>query len=200
VAFLRTPAAVVANVAKIAKVAVVAVLAALALPTAAPAAEGPGEYDVKAAFLYNFTRFIEWPPEAFRDARAPLTLCVVGKDPFGEVLDDVVQGESVGGRELEVARPDPDDDLARCQILFVSRSEHARLGALLGRLKDKSVFTVGEEEGFLEAGGILRFVQSGRNVRFEINQAAAERAPLKISSKLMRLGVAPGGAGGEGGP
>jgi uncharacterized protein DUF4154 len=174
-----------------------AVVPALTLLAAAPASDSAGEYEVKAAFLYNFTRFVEWPPEAFPDANAPLTLCVVGKDPFGEVLDDVVRDETVGGRRLAVVRPGPGDDLAHCQLLFVSRSEHPRLGALLRRLQGKSVFTVGEEEGFLEAGGILRFVRAGRSVRFEINQAAAERAPLKISSKLMRLGVA---AGGEGGP
>lgn len=161
--------------------------ACLAAASPRPARAQDGEYALKAAFLFNFTKFVEWPPDAFSGPRAPLHLCVVGEDPFGRQLDGAVAGEAVNGHPLVVRRTRPGDDLEHCHLLFVSGSEKRRFEEILTPLKGKGVFTVGEEDGFLEAGGILRFVLVGNKVRFQINRAEVERSPLRVSSKLMRL-------------
>ena len=163
----------------------------LLLPGVA-AAQAP-EYDLKAAFLFNFAKFVEWPASAFIHERAPLTICVYGEDPFGSTLDAVVQGERVGERSLLVQRPDSLDDLDECHVLFVCRSEKNRLGEVMDQVEGKPVLTVADTDGFLRAGGIVNFILEGSKVRFLIDQAAAERNSLRISSKLMRLAVNTGG-------
>jgi hypothetical protein len=171
----------------------VAVLTALLLaPSVAPtatAAKVP-EYDLKAAFLYNFVKFVEWPPGAFTDERTPVTICVFGDDPFGRSLDAVVQGERLGERPLVVQRPDGLDDLGACHVLFVSRSESSRFSEVIAQVRGEPVLTVGDAEGFLPAGGVINFVLAGTNVRFRINAKAAERSGLRLSSKLLRLAMA----------
>lgn len=164
----------------------------LALPLVAPAANaanaGQGlEYQLKAAFLYNFVKFVEWPAEAFNGERSPLSICVYGADPFGDTLDNVVRGETVGERGLLVQRPDSLDDLRDCHVLFVSRSERGRMPEILARVAGEPVLTVGDADGFLKAGGVINFVLEENKVRFLINPEAAERNRLKISSKLLRL-------------
>lgn len=146
------------------------------------------EYEVKAAFLYNFTKFVEWPPEAFPNDRSPIVLCVVGDDPFGRSLEALVRGETVGGRSLAIDRRAA-GDLRPCHLMFVGESERGRYSQVLAGSEDRDVLTVGDAPGFLEAGGLINFTVEGGKVRFAINQAAAERSRLKISSKLMRLAV-----------
>lgn len=158
-----------------------------------PASAQAPEYDLKAAFLFNFAKFVEWPESAFAGERAPLSICVYGQDPFGLALDAVVQGERVGERSLLVQRPDSLDDLEECHVLFVARSEKGRLGEVLERVKGEPVLTVSDTDGFLRAGGIINFILEGSKVRFLIDQEAAERSGLEISSKLMRLAVNSGG-------
>ena len=147
----------------------------------------PLEYELKAAFLYNFAKFVEWPPEAFAGDRSPLTICVHGTDPFGDTLDNVVRGESLGERSLLVQRPESLDGLRDCHVLFVSRSERTRFAEILSRVQGEPVLTVGDTDGFLKAGGVISFVLEENKVRFQINPEAAERSRLKISSKLLRL-------------
>lgn len=161
-------------------------LAATLLAAAAAHAEVAAEYDVKAAFLYNFTKFVEWPRSAFADDRGSLRICVVGEDPFGGSLQEVA-GDEVASRKLILLHAARLDDPADCQVLFVSRSERKRLSSLLAAVRDAPVLTVADTPGFLEQGGIINFVLEGSKVRFEINQEAAERAGLTMSSKLMRL-------------
>ena len=168
-----------------------ALVLALLLPGVA-AAQAP-EYDLKAAFLFNFAKFVEWPASAFAGDRAPLTLCVYGEDPFGPTLDRVVQGERVGERTLLIQRPDSLDDLGGCHVLFVGRSERGRLGEVMAQVSGKPVLTVADTDGFLRAGVVINFILEGSKVRFLIDQEAAERSGLRISSKLMRLAVTPGG-------
>ena len=163
----------------------------LLLPLAA-GAQAP-EYDVKAAFLFNFVKFVEWPEGAFAGERAPVTICVYGEDPFGPALEAVVQDEKVGERSLLVQRPDSLDGLGGCHLLFVSRSERERMREVLAQVRGEPVLTVGDADGFLRAGGVVNFVLEGGKVRFLIGQAAAERSGLRISSKLMRLAVNTGG-------
>jgi hypothetical protein len=168
-----------------------ALLLAAAFALAAPGSlrgEGPSEYEVKAAFLYNFTKFVEWPPSAFAEGNAPLRLCVLGEDPFGRSLNAAVGvGEEVEGHRLTVVSTATLAHAAGCQILFVSRSERERLPQILAPLKSSPVLTVGDTKGFLDQGGIVNFILEGSKVHFEINPAAAEQAGLKISSKLLRL-------------
>jgi YfiR/HmsC-like len=148
-------------------------------------AEEPLEYDVKAAFLLNFTKFIEWPAEAFASSAAQISICVLGEDSFGSTLDQIVSGEAVNGRKVTVQRIKRPPPPRTCQILFVSKSEKevAKTLSALG----PGVLTVGERDTFIREGGMIAFVIEERRVRFDINQGAAEKAGLKLSSKLLSV-------------
>jgi hypothetical protein len=167
--------------------AVLGVLLGFAGPGPAETTPADLEYEVKAAFLFNFAKFVEWPPDAFPDPATPVTICIVGEDPFGQGLDAVVEGETLNGRRLAVRRLRDLLQARDCHVLFVSRSEKERLPALLAGLRSGGVLTVGEGDGFLEQGGMIRFVLEQNRVRFDINLDAAEHARLKLSSKLLRL-------------
>jgi hypothetical protein len=168
--------------------AIVAVLLALtAAPARAQAPAAPTAYQVKAVFLFNFSQFVDWPAASFADGRAPLVIGVLGSDPFGAMLDEIVRGETVNGRPLEVRRYDAVEQIGDpCHILFVGRSQDERLDAVLAALKGRSVLTVGDFEGFARRGGIIRFVTVGNKIRLRVNLAAAQDAKLTISSKLLR--------------
>jgi YfiR/HmsC-like len=177
-------------------VAIVAVLLALgAAPARAQAPAAPTEYQVKAVFLFNFSQFVDWPAGSFPDGRAPLVIGVLGKDPFGATLDEIVRGETVNGRPLEVRRYGSAEQIDdACHILFIERSQEERFDGVLAALKGRSVLTVGDFEGFARRGGIIRFVTVGNKIRLRVNLAAAQDAKLTISSKLLRPAqiVAPG--------
>ncbi len=146
------------------------------------------EYKIKAAFLYNFAKFVEWPDGALKDTGETINLYVLGEDPFGAVLDKGIEGKSVNGRELVIKRFDRADEMNEpCQILFVGSLKDNHLPDLLKNLQDSAVLTVGETDGFTRMGGVVNFVLDGDKVRFEINVDAAEKAGLKIDSKLMGL-------------
>jgi len=147
----------------------------------------PGEYQVKAAFLYNFAKFVEWPARALPSTSPSMTLCVLGDDPFDRDLEQTVQGKTVGGRELVIKRFKVMQELTACHILFISASESRRLPQILAGLKGSHVFTVGDTEQFTELGGMINFVVQENKIRFEINVDAAERAALRLSSKLLKL-------------
>lgn len=153
----------------------------------APGALAPTEYEVKAAFLYNFARFVEWPAETFRDAGQPFVVAVLGRDPFGPVLDQTLSGKTVLGRRIEVKRGDRVEDVRGAHIVFVSASERARVPSILKSLKGQGVLTVGDMDGFAERGGTINFVLRGNKVRFEINPANAEESRLRMSSQLLKL-------------
>lgn len=145
------------------------------------------EYEVKAAFLYNFAKFVDWPGEAFSDGRAPLVLGVIGNDQFGGALDQVINGKSIGGRALIVRRLRWGQDLRSCHILFIDSSEQKRLPQILQSLKGSTVLTVGDMEQFIQQGGIINFIVEASKIRFEINSRGANQARLRISSKLLAL-------------
>jgi YfiR/HmsC-like len=152
-----------------------------------PPTESPREYQVKAAFLYNFAKFIEWPSNGATDANSPFILGIVGDDPFGADLEQTVNGKVVNGHKLMIKRFKRGEPLESCNILFISSSEQGRLNQILDSLKGSSVLTVGEAEYFTRSGGIINFILKDDRVRFEINLGAADRAHLKISSKLLKL-------------
>jgi len=154
------------------------------VPGVAHAQGVASEYEVKAAFLFNFTKFVEWPPAAFGDEHSLLKICVLGENPFGKTLRSLM-GDEVGGRRLSlVLHP---ESLETCHVLFVSRSERERLGPILASVRNAPVLTVGDTPGFIDQGGMINFILEGSKVRFDVNQEAAERAGLKISSRLLAL-------------
>ena len=152
----------------------------------AEAEKGSSEYELKAAFLYNFAKFVEWPVGAFSDQGAPIVVGVVGDDPFNGSLDSVV-GKSANGRQVAIRRLSASQDLRSCHMLFVSSSERKRLGEIVASVDGASVLTVGEMEGFASNGGMITLTMEDNKVRFEINAGMARRARLKISSKLLSL-------------
>lgn len=144
------------------------------------------EYDLKAAFLFHFAQFVDWPPEALPDADTPFTIGILGDDPFGRSLDEIVGSESVGGHKLVVRRFQDVEQIDSCQILFISPSEARRLDRILAHLDGRNVLTVGETKDFALRSGVIGFVIADKRVRLVINLAAARAARLTISSKLLR--------------
>lgn len=153
------------------------------------------EYQVKAVFLFNFTQFVDWPAATFADASEPISICVLGEDPFGAYLDDAVRGEHVESRALIVRRLRRAEDTEACQILFISQSEAARLDAIMQRVKPLRALTVSDARGFGERGGMVGFVTEDNRVRLRINLDAVRAAGLTISSKLLRVAEVVGARG-----
>ena len=150
------------------------------------------EYEVKAAFLFNFVQFVEWPPESL-PAGAPFRVCLSGENPFAGVLERTIAGEQAAGRPIQIDVVAPDAPLATCQILFVPRSQAPRAGTLLRGIGAAPVLTVGESPRFVETGGLVNFVVEGGHVRFDVNADAAASRGLRISSKLLRVARTTGG-------
>jgi len=145
------------------------------------------EYQLKAVFLFNFAKFVEWPPRAFGDARDPFTICVLGNNPFGSSLDDAVRGKTVANRPISIRLVSSPQQARTCQILFVSASERERMRGLIEALRNCCVLTVGDTDDFTANGGIVRFKVKDARVHIEIDAEAAERASLRISSRLLSL-------------
>ncbi len=157
----------------------------LSLPAARPA-QSP-EYELKAAFLFNFAQFVEWPPSAFASTNSPLVIGLWGNDPFGKSLDDLVHGESVRGHPLEIRHVRGADDLAGVQVLFIARSEQNRLPGILRSVGKKPVLTVSDIDRFAERGGMIGMVMVANKVRFKINQDEAKSSGLQLNARLLRL-------------
>lgn len=152
----------------------------------ATSAQTATEYQVKAAFLYNFAKFVEWPSSSFSSPSAPLQICVFGRDPFGEELRNITNEKMVNGHRLEVRRAMDLQQARSCHILFVAFSG-ASVKSILEGLHGASVLTVGDSKGFAEQGGMINFILENDRVKFEVSSKAAEKAGLKISSKLLSL-------------
>lgn len=145
------------------------------------------EYQVKAAFLFNFAKFVAWPPAEFKTPKDPILVCVLGHNPFGTSLENVIRGKTIDGRAFEFRQVSNAAQASACQILFVSAEDGKRFHSLARSLKPAGILTVGEMQGFAADGGIINFKLDGDRVRFEINVDAAEHAQLHISSKLLSL-------------
>jgi len=144
------------------------------------------ESQVKAAYLYNFGKFVRWQTDRVGSPQT-LTICVLGKDPFGAVLDATVEGESIDGKKITVKRLSTIQDLASCSILFVATSEESRLGPVLTAAQHQGLLTVSDIPHFAEHGGIIGFVMQQDKIRFEVNRAAAEQSHLTLSSELLKV-------------
>jgi hypothetical protein len=145
------------------------------------------EYQVKAAFLYNFAKFVEWPPGTFANPADPIGICIAGANPFGSTLESMVQGKKIGDRAFTVRRIADTQEAAGCQVLFIGSTEWKRVRSLLEALKGAAILTVGETDDFTAAGGMIAFQIAGPRVRIQIDIEMAERSRLKISSKLLSL-------------
>lgn len=159
----------------------------LTIPLTAAAPEPPDEYRVKAAFLFNFARFVEWPPEAFTGPYAPLVLCVLGEDPLGRALDEAVADKKIDGRAIAVRRFSDARQSKGCRMLFVAPSERRRTLSVLEALDEPGLLTVGESDSPTAEGLVIIFVLEAGKVRFAINVTAAEREKLHVSSRLLSL-------------
>jgi hypothetical protein len=157
---------------------------------AATHVEGPpDEYQVKAAFLYNFAKFVEWPGEAFENQSESLLVCVLGEDPFGRALDDVVGGKKIDGRALAIRRISDARQAKGCRMLFVSSSEPKSVLPVLAAINESGVLTVGESDSPAAEGMIINFILENGKIRFAINTAVAEREKLRFSSRLLSLAI-----------
>ena len=157
------------------------------LPPARGQSRASAEYEVKAAFLYNFAKFVDWPPGAFRAPEEGITFCVYGEDPFEGALERVIAGKTIRDRPLRVLRPKQTSEFSSCRILFIASSERKRLPQVLSSVHEAPILTVGEVEHFIQAGGMIGFVINENKVRFEINLKATEESHLSPSSKLLAL-------------
>ena len=146
------------------------------------------ENELKAVLLYNLTQFVEWPGAAFATNNSPLVIGILGEDTLGRLLDDAVRNEKYNNRPIVVRRCRTVGEAMFCQILFVSPSENTRLPEILPQLKGHAILTVAESDGFIRAGGMVRFVKSPQNkIRLQINAEAAKAAELSVSGKLLRV-------------
>ena len=144
------------------------------------------EYQIKGAFIYNFAKYVEWPPSAFTDSQAPCLLCILGKDPFRSGLD-FLSGKTVRGHRMVVERHDRPAGVGSCHILFISASERQHLSTILKTIEKEPVLTVGDMENFAQLGGVIQLFTRNNKIRFAINHEAATRVGLKVSSKLLHL-------------
>jgi uncharacterized protein DUF4154 len=153
------------------------------------AAEGnaSSEYAIKAAFLFHFAQFAEWPPTAFKDPNAPLTFCTLGEDEFHGALDESISGKTIGNRPLRAQHLKQIEEIEGCQVVFVGVDDKKRILALLASLKDSPVLTVGESEHFAQDGGMIGLCLEENKIRFEINLGSVEHAKLKLSARLLAL-------------
>lgn len=145
------------------------------------------EYEVKAAFLYNFARFVTWPDSTFKEAHTPLVIGVYGKDPFGSTLEQTIRDKTAQNQPIVIQHYQDIEDTLTCHILFIGPTEPKELSSLFKHLQTKSILTVGEQNDFCQNGGMVNFILVNRRVRFEINPQAIERSTLSISSRLLKL-------------
>jgi hypothetical protein len=148
------------------------------------------EYQLKAAFLFNFAKFVEWPPEAFTES-SPFVIGILGENPFGADLERTLRDQTVNKHRLEIKELRSPLEATNCHILFISTSEKMRLPKIFESLGEAKVLTVGETDRFTETGGMINFVLERNKIRFQINNEAAKSAGLKISSKLLSLALRP---------
>jgi hypothetical protein len=146
-----------------------------------------GEYDLKAAILFNLVKFVEWPPTSYPDARAPTVVCTLGKEPFGPALDRFASTNSVFGRQLTVRRLQREEDSHGCHLIYISSSERKLLPDILKGLEGSHVLTVGETEQFAAHGGMVQLTMEDKQVHFTINLGVASREELRIRSGLLAL-------------
>lgn len=147
----------------------------------------PSDYQLKAAFLFNFAKFIDWPNSSFASPQSPFVVCILGQDPFGSVLDDTLKGKMIGRRPIALRRLKHKAEGLQCQMVFVTSSESGHLAEIIETLQVANVLLVGESNGFAVLGGTIELTLEDSHIRFAINTDAADRSGLTVSSKLLAL-------------
>jgi hypothetical protein len=170
------------------------VSACLVSPGLSGQSSKPSEYQVKAAYVYNFGKFVKWPAAVAASQSGPFSICVLGEDTFGSVLESTLTGQSIGGKPVTVKRIVKPQDATGCRILFISSADESHLREILSTLGQSSVLTVSDIPDFSKRGGMIQFVLEGDRVRFEVNRASAEEAGLTLSSDLLKVAAAVRGA------
>jgi hypothetical protein len=150
----------------------------------------PTEYQVEAAYLYNFGKFIALPENPSGSKTDNFTICILGQDPFGRILDSALAGEAIGGKAATAKRIFAPEEAVSCQILFISSSESIRLNKILKTLDRNAILTVSDMAKFSQRGGMIQFITEGNRIRFEINLAATQSSGLTLSSELLKVAVA----------
>jgi hypothetical protein len=163
-----------------------AALACGGFPRSVDAASAPSEDQIEAVFVFNFSHFVEWPPQVFAAPGDPFIIGILGSDPLGAQLDEVVRGEQVNGHPLRVQRLRSLAEIDRCQILFIDRSESGRIGQILAAVNGRNTLTVSQADGAAERGVMIQFATENNRIRLRINVESARAAGLTISSKLLR--------------
>jgi hypothetical protein len=175
---------------KLAELLAVVLLAICSWPARAAVQEtaAASEYQVEAGFLYQFAKFVKWPAGVFADGKSPITIGILGEDPFGDALEATVRNKTIDNRSFRIVHLDMKSlaEAKRCQLLFICPSEK-RVSEVLDSLQNSSVLTVSKQDRFIEAGGMINFFVEDKKVEFEINNERAQRAGLKISAKLLNL-------------
>ncbi len=151
------------------------------------AAQSPSEYQLKAAFIYNFLQFVEWPAETLQTPGSPIILEILGDDPFGAEIDKAFQNKTVNGHPVVIQRHKIFDSHRLCHVVFICKSERDRSPQIVENIGNRSIFSIGDFEDFADRGGVVNFLNEEGKLRFEINLAAVKRARLQVSSKLLRL-------------
>jgi hypothetical protein len=167
--------------------AVVIAWGLLAIPGALGQSPKPTDYDVKAVYLYNFGRFVEWPGKVEATQGGTFAVCVLGQDPFGPSLDTTLAGETIGGKTVVAKRISSAQESGNCRILFLSFMEASRLNRIITDLDKKAVLTVSDMPQFVKSGGMIQFVLEKNRIRFEVNLTATQRAGLTLSSELLKV-------------
>lgn len=162
-------------------------LFAILLCAGAGVGQAIDESELKAVFLYNCAKFVEWPPEAFSGPKEPIVSCILGNTPIGAALAQAAGGKLIGDRRLVVRHISDLRETSGCQIVFVSSSERQRLRSILGEIKTSGILTVGDTEEFNAEGGVVNFKLEAGRIRIQVNLEAAELARLRISSRLLSL-------------
>lgn len=145
------------------------------------------EYVVKAGFLFNFAKYVEWPADSFEKPDSPISIGIVGADPFGEDLDKTLRNKTVKERGFIIRRYAEASDIKPCHILFIPRTENGRLAEILKKTDSWAALTVGEDEGFIKGGGIVNILIEKEKPRLEVNPEAAEKAHLTINAKFLKV-------------
>jgi YfiR/HmsC-like len=171
-----------------------AVMLCLAFPKIGDGASTPSEDQVEAVFVFNFSRFVEWPPQEFGEPGEPFTIGILGTDPFGAHLDEVVRGEQVNGHPLRIQRFRSIAEVEHCQILFIDRSESGRFATIIAALNGHKTLTVSQADGAADHGVMIQLATESNHIRLRINVDSARAAGLTISSKLLRPAVIVGTA------
>jgi hypothetical protein len=167
--------------------AVVMTGALVAVPCLRAQSSKPTDNDVKAVYLYNFVHFVEWPANVTAAKNDSFTVCVLGQDPFGPVLDAALADETISGKSVVAKRISTPEGSGNCQILFMSSAEDGRLKQIIEALNKQAVLTVSDMPKFLQHGGMIQFVMEGKRIRFEVNLTAVQNAGLSLSSELLKV-------------